>query len=108
MVYGECLVHTWHIIGVQQIFCLVLTRQKHNFEPWYSFPLISKYHLNLTQMAGAYVVNFLLGDILKNVSSTRELLASNVIGGNCANTHDTIPILLITEHLCSKVTLILV
>lgn len=59
-------------------------------------------------MADAYVVSFLLGDILKNLSSTWEPLASNIIGGNCANMHNTIPALLITEHSYRKVTLILI
>jgi hypothetical protein len=41
--------------------------------------------------------------------STRELLASNnIIVSDCANMHNTIPTLLITEHSCSKVTLILI
>lgn len=60
-------------------------------------------------MSDAYVVNPLLGDILRDLcSSTQELLASNVMGGNCANMHNTISTLLITEHSCSKVTLILI
>lgn len=33
-------------------------------------------------MVDAYVVSFLLGEILMNLSSTWELLESNIIGSN--------------------------